>query len=156
MNFLKNPLSSISNAVEINTLKSERDKLNKEKKELEYICDKHNDQTLLKQNIDSSQIIQSNNNIISSLRTLFVKSNINYDIGFEEFAVSNTDQDILMYKRLYDQLVQTNKTIEDSIKHLDKNVCISKEIYSEKITNLDEQIEKVNGKLRVVRDKQFK
>jgi uncharacterized coiled-coil DUF342 family protein len=154
MNFLKKPVSSISNAVEINNLKSKRDELNKEKKELETMCSKYDDQTNLKQNV--SKIIESNNEIINSLRTLFTKNNIKYDVEFDEFVNSNSDPDNLMYKKLYDQLIQSNITVEDSVKHLDKNICVSREIYTEKITKIDEQIEKTNTKLKTVRDKQFK
>lgn len=153
MNFLKNPVSSIGNALEINNLKSKRDELKNQKKELETICSKLDDQNLLNNSIP--KIIQANNEIITNLRNIFTKSNVKYDVVFEEFALSNPDPDYQMYKKLYDQLIESNKTTEQSIKHLEKCVCIDKNIHIDKINKIDEQIEKINEKLNKVREKQF-
>ena len=153
MNFIKNSVSTISNAVEINKLKDKRSELNKEKKELEQACAKYDDQVNMKENI--GKITHTNKEIITSLRNMFAKNNIKYDIEFSEFISTYDNQDYRMYKILYDQLVLTNSIVEDSVKHLDKNVCIDRQIYVDRIGSLDEKIEKINSKLEDVRDKQF-
>lgn len=154
MNFLKNSVSTIGNAVEINNLKSKREELNKQKKELELLCNKYDDQVELKNNI--LKITQTNLEIISNLRTLFAKSNTKYDIEFDEFTNLNTDPDLIMYKKLYDQLCNSSKTVEETSNQLDKNISVKREIYTDKIDKLNGQIEVVNNKLKSVRDKQFK
>lgn len=154
MNFLKNPISSISNAAEINNLKDKRKELEKEKKANEKLFNRYEDQIKLKKS--SETIIGTNNTSLSNLRTLFTKSNVKYDVEFVEFSSNTKDEDMIMYKILYDKLIDTNKCIEDAIKHFDKNISVDKEVYTQKIAKLDEKIVEVNKKLDKVRDKQFK
>ena len=154
MNFLKNPISSISNAVEINNLKDKRKELDKDKKAYKKLFNRYEDQIELKKS--SEIIINTNNSILSNLRTLFTKSNVKFDVEFVEFSSGTKDEDMIMYKILYDKLIDTNKCIEDGIKHFDKNISIDKELYTQKIIKLDEKIAEINKKLDKVRDKQFK
>lgn len=154
MNYLKNPITSISNAVEINKLKDKRDELNKDKKEYKKLFNRYEDQIELKKS--SEAIISTNNIALSNLRTLFTKSNVKFDVEFVEFNLNIKDEDMIMYKILYDKLLDTNKCIEDVIKHFDKNITIDKEVYTQKITKVDEKIAETNKKLDKVREKQFK
>lgn len=154
MNFLKNPISSISNAAEINNLKDKRKELEKEKKANEKLFNRYEDQIELKKSSES--IIGTNNTSLSNLRTLFTKSNVKFDVEFVEFSSNTKDEDMIMYKILYDKLIDTNKCIEDAIKHFDKNISVDKEVYTQKIAKVDEKIVEVNKKLDKVRDKQFK
>lgn len=153
MNYLKNPISSIGNSIEINSLKSKREKLETEKKELLSKCAKYDEQIEFKNNI--SKNIQSNQETLSELRTIFTKSNIKYDVEFEEFTKTIGDSDLIMYKKLYDQLMTTSRTFDETSNHLDKNISIKKEVYIESITNIDANIENINKKLKNVREKQF-
>lgn len=154
MNFLKNPASSISNAVEINKLKSKKNELTKEKNENQKLYDRYEEQIKLKENI--LKIIDANNIVLTNLRTFFINSDIKYDVEFKEFEKVVTDVDLIMYKTLYDKLTNTNECSNNSIKNLDKNVSIDKQIYTQKIEKINEKIEVINAKLSKVRNKQFK
>lgn len=153
MNFIKKSVGTISNAVEINELKSKRSKLNDEKKHLESSLVKYDEQIQMKQNI--IQLIETNNDMINFLRNQFTKANINYDVPMEEFTDNNPESDNYVYKKLFDQLTNTNKSLENTVKHLDKTICVSREIYADRINVLDEQIKKLNEKLDKIREKQF-
>ncbi len=90
MNFLKNPLSSIGNAVEINTLKSKIDDLNKQKTDVEKKCIRYDENILLK--TSANKIVAVNNEVITEIRNLFAIHNVNYDMTYEEFITKYFEQ----------------------------------------------------------------
>lgn len=153
MNFLKNPVKSISNAAEINKLKDTRTKLNNEKTKLTTLCTQYDDQKSLKEKLEKNQM--DNNETLGLLQTLFVKNGIRYEIGIEDFTNSNTDENYIVYKRMYDQMILSNKSIQETITHVDKNTNVKRETYAEKITEIDNKIYELNEKLKNVREKQF-
>lgn len=59
------------------------------------------------------------------------------------------------YKSLYDNLMWYNTKINVVNIEINKNIGIDKQIYIDKINELDEKLIIVNQKLRVIRDKQF-
>lgn len=153
MNFLKNPVKSISNAAEINKLKDIRTKLNDEKTKLTTLCAQYDEQKSLREKIEKNQM--DNNDTLVLLQTLFVKNGIQYEIGFEDFTNSNTDENYIAYKKIYDQIILSNKSIQETITHIDKNTNVKRETYVEKITEIDNKINELNEKLKIVREKQF-
>lgn len=153
MDYFLNPVSSISNAVEINKLKDKRKKFNDEINEYVKSLNRHEEHTELKNLINVS--IESNNAVLKNLRTLFVKSNKKFDVEFNEFVKTTSDADLIMYKTLYDNLMETNKKLTEHAEHLNKNISIDKEIYLERIKSSEKKIEEINGKLNAVREKQF-
>lgn len=153
MNFIKKSVNTVSNAVEINNLKSKRTNLTNEKKHLESSLDKYDDKVQMKQDI--MKLIETNNGVINSLRNQFAKTNIKYDVPMEEFTDDNPESDNHVYKKIFDQLSKTNQTLDNTIKHLDKTICVSRDVYEERINGLEEQIKKLNEKLDKVREKQF-
>ena len=60
-----------------------------------------------------------------------------------------------MYKKLYDVLVQSNSIINDTNQHINKTIGINKQVYLDKINEIDNKLENIQQKLRIVRDKQF-
>ena len=61
MNFLKKTVNAIGNGIELELLKSERAKLNKEIKKLKSKCDTFNQQITLKNNMNElKEYIQTN------------------------------------------------------------------------------------------------
>ena len=153
MNFLAKAASTVGNAVEINNLKAKREKLTKEKLELEDFCARYDDQVNLIQSIQA--VLESNNNSLTVLRAKFVKANVKYDVPFHEFQSSNeTNPELLNCKTIYDRLMEVNKAIEQPLLELNQTVSVPREVYVDKIATLGTEIEKVNEKLKVVREKQ--
>ncbi len=67
----------------------------------------------------------------------------------------NSEPDDLINKKLYDSLMLANKQHIETIDHFNKNIGIEKQIYVDKIANLNAQIENQTKKLNEVRKKQF-
>jgi len=153
MNFLKNPIKSLSNAAEINKLKDARTKLNNEKTKLTTLCAQYDEQKLLREKLEKNQL--DNNETLALLQTSFVKNGIQYEIEFEDFTNLNNDENYIAYKRIYDQLILSNKFIQEIITHIDKNINVKRETYVDKITETDNKINELNEKLKIVREKQF-
>lgn len=156
MDFLTKGFNTISNAVEINTLKSDRDELRKKKDEFTNKLNKYNNQIILKTIIENN--IESNNKTITNLREQFIAGNIDFQNGgtFDEFILkySNNSYAICLYK-LYLSLNSSNEILKVTNDEISKDISIDREIYVNKINEIDEQIKKVNNKLEKVRDKQF-
>jgi hypothetical protein len=152
---LNNPLDTIGNAVEINKLKLKKSELISSKKDYEQKCKKYDDQIKFKEDIYI--VTQINDSTINKLRTIFTLNNINCDVIFSEYENENDikDEEYIMYKKLYDVLVQSNAIINATNEHINKNIGINKQVYLDKINEIDNKLENIQQKLRIVRDKQF-
>jgi len=153
-NFFKNPIETLSNAAEINTLKERRERLRGEKKDVEDKIMRYNEQNELK--VSVSKLMEPNTEALVALRTLFTKGNVDYKLPYDEFIETNHNTEIQHYKQLYDDLMKTQSTITKSLEHLNTNVCVDINTYKQTVTNLDGRIEEINERLRKVRDKQYK
>jgi hypothetical protein len=150
MNFLKKSISTISNAVEINALKGEREDLYKENEELENKKKFYSEQVELK-DINHNMKNHLENTLIY-YRQLFIKNNIN---DYENEIIVSTDTNILTYKKLYDDLKKSISTIDEIKNLIDGNICNDISFYQNKIDENNKKIAKLNDKLKVVRDKQY-
>lgn len=150
--FINDPFATIGNAVEINVYKVERKNLENEKKEYENKLKRYNQQVEFQ--ADLSLLTLSNDTTIKKLQTIFTVNDVKYDVPYDEFKLSS-DEEYDSYKKLYDHLVLCNTQITNCNIKINKNVGIDKQIYVDKINELDEKLNKVNQKLRSTRDKQF-
>jgi hypothetical protein len=153
MNFFKNPIGTISNAAEINRLKDKRTNLEKEKKDFEKLCEQYDSQVSLKNKLE--QNITICNEILSELKALFIKYNINYEIDINLFKLNNTNNDKLMYREMYDSNTNIIKLYNEQIEKINNNIHVNKNVYEQKIIQLSNSIDNINNKLKNVREKQF-
>lgn len=150
---LNNPLDTIGNAVKINVLKSERSDLESSKKEYEKKCKKYDDQIDFQSEL--ALLTSVNDSTINKIRTIFEHQNVKYDMNFAEFELLCSDEELRVYKRLFDVLTKSNTTIIDTNEKINQNIGIDKQVYLIKIREIDEKLVKVNQSLRNTRDKQF-
>ena len=150
---LNNPLDTIGNAVKINMLKSERSDLETSKKEYEKKCKKYDDQI----DFQSELILLTsiNDTTINKIRTIFEHQNVKYDVNIAEFELQCSDEELRVYKRLFDNLTKSNTSIIATNEKINQNIGIDKQVYIIKIREIDEKLAKVNQSLRNMRDKQF-
>ena len=149
---INNPLNTIGNAIEINVLKVEKSDLEKERNNYQHKLDKYNNQIEFKN--DLILLSQTNENTLNKLRSMFIVDDIKYDIPYDEFKLDNNEE-YQKYKSLYDNLVWCNIKVTKVNEEINKNIGIDKQIYIDKINDIDNKLVIVNQKLRSVRDKQF-
>ena len=154
MNFLAKAASTVNNAIEINNLKAKREKLTKEKLELELCCAQYDQQINLMKDIQVA--VTANANVITILREKFVNANITYDIDLYQFLTNYKDNpDMINCKKIYDQLIVTNKALEQPVLALNHTLMVPRDTYIDKLMTVEDEIDKINEKLKVVRDKQY-
>lgn len=141
MNFIKNPMTTIANSAEINRLKDKRKVLQEELNQVSLLSSQYDEQIILKTEIDNA--MTANTIILSTLGTIFTKNNIKFDIEYDEFISNNQDKNIIAYKNLYDKIILSNKSIDEMIKHIEKNLQVKKEIYEDKKTELTNKINNI-------------
>lgn len=153
MNFIKKSINTVGNAVEINSLKSDRQQLIKKK---DVYAKKIQKYTLL-ENLKASILanISANEATISSIRQLFHALDID-TTNAEEFSRKHSDTpdilsafDALNASQM--SLNQFNRTLDE----INKETCVEKDVYQQKIEEIDQEIHAVNAKLDKVREKQF-
>jgi hypothetical protein len=156
MDFINKSIKTIGNAVEINTLKSDRDELRKKK---EQYVNKLKKYTLL---VDMKNTIQNNINsneaTLNSIRQYFVILNIDKDIKLtkEEFYIKYPNSsDIVSLFNLYNTTNNTKLEFINTLEEINKETSVSQEVYQQKIDEIDNELKKVNTKLDKVREKQF-
>jgi len=155
MDFFKNTLNTIGNAVEINNLKDERTKLNKEKTEFEERIAKYDNLISLKKILENN--IEINNVTIGTIRENFILLNIKIDQNetTESFCSQYKDEYICKMYKLLNSLTITNKSLHNMIDEINPSIQIDKSTYQIKIEEINKKLDKVNDKLKAVRQKQF-
>ena len=151
INFLKNPIKTVNNAIDINIYKSKINELEKTKKDIQLKCDQYNMEVHLKNHI--LQKININEQIIKELISMFEINNINYDIHIIDFNSQYTNYNIQLYKTMYDSIVNDNIILNKYIDEINKTIQIDKTIYENKIINLSNEIDDLNNKLNIIRKK---
>lgn len=150
---INNPLDTIGNAVKINLLKVERSELETAKKNYEKKCKKYDEQVEFKSELIT--LISVNDITINKLRTIFEQNNVKYDNNITEFEMECHDEELKSYKRLFDSITKSNALIIETNEIINQNIGINKQIYLDKIKEIDEKLSRVNQSLRSTRDKQF-
>lgn len=155
MNFLKNSIKTIGNAVEINNLKDERTKLNKEKTEFEERMAKYDNLISLKKILENN--IQTNDVTIGTIMQNFILLNIKVEQNetTESFCSQHKDEYIVKMYKLLNSLTITNKSLHNMVNEINPLIQIDKSTYQNKIEEINKKLDKVNEKLKAVREKQF-
>lgn len=155
MNFINKAVKTVGNAIELDSLKTEREKLSKEKKELEGKLAKREQIMPLVTLIEAQ--VSANDAVIAQLIKIGATENFDF-----ESAMTTTESapdvstplelpDTL--KSIYRRSKDTNKSLKDDMKMLEKITGVPAEDYQARITTLDNEIEKINVKLRKIRGK---
>ena len=149
----KNPIGTISNAVEINTLKERRERLRNEKHEVDNKIRRYSEQLELVKSCE--KLTSTQKECLIQLRTIFAQNNIQYQISREEYESEYNDSQLLHYKDLYDKLILMETTMKPCISAFTNTVDVNVDIYKQNSDHLERRIEEINQRLSKVREKQF-
>ncbi len=155
MNFLVNTVSTVSNAIEINKLKDERTLLNKEKETLNKKIKEYDNKNLLKNTLEKN--IETNDLSISSIKEYFILSNIKIEQNetTATFGDKYKDEYLIKMFKLLTSLQITNQSLANMINEIKSQIQIDKNVYQTRLNEIETKVEKINSKLKIVREKQF-
>lgn len=156
MNFIQKSIKTVGNAIEINSLKSDRQQLLKKKEVYENKIKKYDMLKLLKVNIQTG--LCSNEEIVYSIRKMLLSLDMEKLLAenHDDFITSNPDKvDIISIIRLYDQTQNSIAQFKETLDEINKETCMGKEDYHAKIEELENELVILNAKLDKVREKQF-
>ena len=156
MDFLKKGISTIENAIDINSLKDNIAELMDKRSELSDKIKKYDCQIELKKVIETN--IQSNTRTMTNIKQQFFVDNVEFSDSctVEEFSNKYKNPFFVNLFQLYNNLLISQKVLQTSLDEVSSFINIDKAVYQTKKEELDAQIEKVNAKLKKVRTKQFK
>jgi hypothetical protein len=156
MDFLKKGISTIENAIDINSLKDNRAELMDKRSELADKIKKYDCQIELKKVIETN--IQSNTITMTNIKQQFFVDNVEFSDSctVEEFSNKYKNPFFVNLFQLYNNLLISQKVLQTSLDEVSSFINIDKAVYQTKKEDLDKQIETVNAKLNKVRTKQFK
>jgi hypothetical protein len=156
MNFLKNGISTIENAIEINKLKDLRAELSDKRIKISDKIKKYDGQIELKTVLE--QNIQANANTIAGIKQQFFLDNVEITdtCTIEEFSQKYNNPYFISLFQLYNNVFVSQQVFQSTLNEINSHINIDKVSYQTKMEDLDKQIETTNTKLKKVRDKQFK
>lgn len=155
MNFIQKTIKTAGNAIEINSLKSDRKNVLKKIEEYTKETEKYALLLQLKSTIDMKKM--SDENTIQLIRKFFITLDIPLDHFPDEDALQDvrpTSEIVSLYK-LYITTQQSIRHCNDTLDELNKKLCVTTEDYQIKIQALQNELITINAKLDKVREKQF-
>jgi hypothetical protein len=151
MNFIKGVSKLVNNSIELNTLKNQRDDLRKKLDHQNMLLNDYDNNIQLLHLIETN--IQNNQLLMNGIEKQFINNNINlvFNETLEQFQSKNDNQLILSLYKTYILLLQINDDNNKTIAIIKPSISNNKPFYEKNITDLRNQIERINEKLKVVR-----
>lgn len=151
MNFIKGAVKTIGNAIELDRLKSDRETLRAQKKDIEDKLTSYDKKAEVLSNY--KKVIEKNEETLAFFRSLFFAYSVNEGHTIEEMVTANHEPHLIESKKAFDIIKASNAHMIQACTYLSPQLSKSKDEHLAEIAVLDVKIEKINDKLKQIRNK---